>query len=264
MLVIGVRTLNFSAEVALQDLEEPADRGNSGKEKVQAPTRGQTLRVGLTVVFALSAGVAVFFIVPLILTTSLFDVRQDPARFNLISGAIRITLLLAYLGAISTMKDVRRLFAYHGAEHKAVFAFERGESLDLTAAERQSRFHPRCGTSFLLLVVLVSIAMFAALDALVMHWAGELNLGVRLATHLPLIPLIGGAAYECIRLSARHGGTALGRSIAAPGLWLQHITTREPAADQIEVALTALRAALGIDESDSHQPVKSEAMHRDA
>jgi uncharacterized protein YqhQ len=242
MMVIGIQTLNYSAEVAMEDVgEEKGER----REKRDGTKKGK-LMLGLTVAFALLAGVALFFATPLTITTFVFSIDQDPFGFNVLAGGIRLLLLLGYLGLISQMKDVRRLFGYHGAEHKAVFAFEQGAPLDIASCQRQTRFHPRCGTSFLLVVVLSSILLFGVLDAAVLAWTGRLTLALRLATHLPLIPVVGGISYEFIRFSARHAESKLGKIIVAPGLWLQRITTREPDESQIEVALVAIRSALGL------------------
>ena len=242
MLVIGIRTLNFSAEVAMQTLKGTDDGNGMGGRETGLKEK---LALGTTLLVALLAGAALFFATPLIVATFLFSVEQDPLGFNLVAGAVRIAIFLAYLLIISRMKDIRRLFEYHGAEHKAVFAFEKGLDLTVEEAARQPRFHPRCGTSFLLVVMLVAIALFALLDALLINLVGEITLKTRLIAHLPLIPVVGGVSYECIRLSARKSGTALGRLIVAPGLWLQRITTSEPDEDQVQIALTALRAALG-------------------
>ncbi len=244
MLIVGLRALNFSAEAALE--REPGDSsaGENGKPSGEG-TSGENLRLGLTLAAALLAGTAVFFLTPLLITTAWFHVDQQPLAFNLIAGAIRLTLFLAYLVAISRMKDVRRLFEYHGAEHKVVFTFERGEDLSVNSAAGHTRFHPRCGTSFLLVVMLVAILLFGLLDTVMIRWLGVLSLPIRIATHLPLIPILGGVSYELIKFSARKSDTFLGRLIVAPGLWLQKITTREPDGSELEVALEALRAALG-------------------
>jgi uncharacterized protein YqhQ len=242
MMIIGIRTLNYSAEISLTgsaDHDEPGTNASPGSGS------SQSLRLGLTVGFALIAGVALFFALPLFLTSILFSVEQDPLWFNLVAGAIRVAMLLGYLGAISMMRDIRRLFEYHGAEHKAVFAFELGLPLEVQSAAAQSRFHPRCGTSFLLLVMLSAIVLFSVVDAAMILWVGKLTILTRLATHLPLIPLVGGLSYEVIRLSARYSQSVAGSLLIAPGLWLQRITTREPDAGQLEVALAALRSALG-------------------
>lgn len=244
MLIVGLRALNFSAEAALETGRQDASAGGNGNPSGES-TSGENLRLGLTLAAALIAGAAIFFLTPLIITTAWFHVDQQPLAFNLIAGAIRLTLFLSYLLAISTMKDVRRLFEYHGAEHKVVFTFERGESLSVDSAAGQTRFHPRCGTSFLLVVMLVAILLFGLLDTVLIHWLGALSLPIRIATHLPLIPILGGVSYEFIKISARKSGTRLGRMIVAPGLWLQKITTREPDGSELEVAVEALRAALG-------------------
>ncbi|MBX2991919.1 MAG: DUF1385 domain-containing protein [Bacteroidetes bacterium] len=247
MMVIGIRTLNFSAEVAMEDADKENNaNGNANLKKPHSPSK-ENLKLGLTVAFSLALGVAVFFVTPLAVTTFLFDVEQDPFWFNLIAGGVRISLLLAYLGVISMLRDIKRLFQYHGAEHKAVFAFEKGEELSVEAAAKQSRFHPRCGTSFLLIVMCTAIVLFSVLDVFLMRWLGELNVLIRIATHLPLIPVVGGISYEFIRWSAKRSETPFGKVIVAPGLWLQKITTQEPDESQLEVAVIALRCALGED-----------------
>ena len=244
MMAIGIRTLNFSAEVAMEDGSLQAGTKGNGTPRPEN-TWKDNLRLNATVAFSLAVGVAVFFVTPLAVTTFFFDVEQEPLWFNLIAGGVRIALLLGYLTAISMPKDIRRLFQYHGAEHKAVIAFEKGEPLTVEAAARQSRFHPRCGTSFLLIVMFVAIVLFSLLDALLIQWLGNVNVAIHVATHVPLIPLVGGVSYEFIRVSAKHSATPLGKVLVAPGLWLQHITTKEPDMPQLEVALTALRCALG-------------------
>lgn len=251
MMVIGMRTLNFSAEVAVQDAEMSGKHNGNGQQSGNASRKNgsgstsESIKLGLTVTVSLAAGIALFFITPLLVATLFFNVGQEPFLFNLIAGGIRVGLLLVYLLAISMLKDIRRLFQYHGAEHKAVFAFERGEGLSVVAAARQSRFHPRCGTSFLLIVMITAIVLFSLFDAMLIGWLGQLTLLTRLLTHLPLIPLVGGLSYEFIKASAKRSETFIGRIVVGPGLWLQKITTKEPDDSQLEVALVALRCALG-------------------
>ena len=251
MLVIGIKTLNYSAEVAMENAAIVEMKNGNGQPKKKSGSAKSNLVLGLTVAVSLCFGVMIFFVTPLIVTTSMFSIEQEPMLFNFVAGGIRIALLLAYLGAISMMKDIRILFQYHGAEHKAIFAFERGEELEVWSAARQSRFHPRCGTSFLLVVMVVAIILFSLLDVLLITWLGEIDIVTRLLTHLPLIPLIGGVSYELIKVSAKRSGTTLGKLMVAPGLWLQKITTKEPDRNQLEVALVALRCALGEDETIS-------------
>ena len=251
MMYLGIKTLNWSAEIAMLDEEaKNAPAGDNGKE-VKPKGQTQLMLIG-TLVFALAMGVGIFFVTPLFLATHLFQLEQKAFEFNLVAGLIRITILLGYLAAISMMQDIKRLFQYHGAEHKSVFAFELNGELIPPEVQKFSRFHPRCGTSFLLIVMFVAILSFSVLDLFLIEWLGEMTLLIRLATHIPFIPVVGGIAYEFIKFSAKHSTTAWGRVIIAPGLWLQKITTKEPDHSQIEVALVALKCALGIENAERY------------
>ena len=248
MMYLGIKTLNFSAEVAMADNDAALAKKNGTPHKPPTAKKQSHFALVMTLLIALTVAIAIFFVTPLVLTTTLFDFERTAVAFNVTAGGIRIGILLAYLAAISWMRDVRRLFQYHGAEHKSVFAFELNDELAAAAAGRHSRFHPRCGTSFLLVVMFVAILSFSLLDALLISVFGELTLAVRVVTHLPFIPIVGGVAYEFIKFSARHGATWWGRLIIAPGLWLQIITTKEPDPSQLEVAMVALRCALGLED----------------
>jgi uncharacterized protein YqhQ len=249
MMYLGIKTLNFSAEIAMLDAEETESKVNGKKKKSEIkPTKQSNLALALTLVFALVLGVGIFFVVPLYITTKIFAIEQTAITFNIVAGTIRIVILLLYMAGISLMKDIQRLFRYHGAEHKSVFAFELKAALEPEIVKAYSRFHPRCGTSFLLIVAFVAILSFSLLDALLLEILGSLTLITRMLTHLPFIPVVGGLAYEVIKFSAKHSNTWWGRIIIAPGLWLQKITTKEPDTDQIEVALVALRCALGLED----------------
>jgi uncharacterized protein YqhQ len=250
MLILGVKTLNYSAEISLNDLEEDGKdvqaRGDGhGESKRQKRSSEMTLI--LTMIVALAFGLAIFFVLPLYVTTHLFSVEREALSFNLIAGTIRITILVGYLFAISLMKDVKRLFQYHGAEHKSVFAFEFNDELTTVNAKKYTTFHPRCGTSFVLIVMFVAVLLFSFLDSAIIAVFGGINLGTRLIVHLPFIPIVGGIAYEFIKFSARKSSTKLGKIVVAPGLWLQKITTKEPDEKQLEVAIVALRCALGME-----------------
>lgn len=245
IMILGVRTLNFSADIAMRDIEEK--EAKSGTKNNKNADSNSSWKLALTVLTAFAIGMAIFFVTPLFVATHLFQVEQEAFAFNLISGVVRLLLLIIYITAISFMKDVQRVFQYHGAEHKVVFAFESKAPLTIEGAQIFSRFHPRCGTSFLLIVMLASILIFSIFDSLYIHYIGSMNIFTRLLTHLPLVPLVGGTAYEFIRLSARKSNTTIGKILVAPGLWLQNITTKEPTDDQIEVALKALQASLGMD-----------------
>ena len=253
MMYIGIKTLNYSAEVAMEDTSDAPHAAETSKSG--------TLDLALlaTLVFAFALGIGVFFFLPLFIATTLFRIEQQPLLFNFVAGGIRIAILLAYLYSISLMKGVHRIFEYHGAEHKAVYTFEQNAPLEVRSAMRFTRFHPRCGTSFVLLVMFVAIILFSVLDAGVLFITGTLSLSLRLATHIPFIPVVGGLSYEVLKFSARHVTSPIGRMIAAPGLWLQKITTKEPDESQMEVSLAAIRAALRIDETPSAAKMSSAA-----
>ncbi len=236
MMVLGVRMLNLSASIAMKDLD--------GEDSPAPGKTRERLGTAVALLVSLLFAVGLFFVLPLFVTTSLFDVSQDPLLFNLLAGGIRLTIFLGYLAAIARIPDVERLFMYHGAEHMTVFGYERLREVSVDAAAAQSRFHPRCGTSFLLIVVVASIVLFAFADTVVIAVIGTITLPLRLLWHLLLLPLVAGMAYEIIRYSARHAGSWLGRLITSPGLLLQRLTTRKPTTDQLEVAVAALEAAL--------------------
>ena len=242
MMYLGIKTLNWSAEIAMMD-EEIKTRGSAPVKKKKKG--GGAIATGLTLIVALLLGVGLFFALPLFVASKLFAVEQTAVAFNLVAGGIRMCLLLGYMLAISIMEDVKRLFRYHGAEHKSVFAFELKSELIPGKVKNFSRFHPRCGTSFLLIVVFVAILSFSLIDAFWLTFIGPITLATRLFVHLPFIPVVGGLAYEMIRFSAKHSTSKWGKIVIAPGLWLQKITTKEPDEAQIEVALVALRCALG-------------------
>lgn len=244
MMYLGIKTLNYSAEIAMLDIENVETRKN-GKER----KKGQSsLALIGTLVLALALGIGIFFVTPIVVTTKVFQFEQDALAFNLTAGLIRIVILLGYLSAIVLSKEIQRLFQFHGAEHKTVFAFELSDKLDPQTVLGHSRFHPRCGTSFLLIVMFVAILAFSFLDALLISILGNLTMVTRLLTHLPFIPIVGGLSYEVIKFSAKHTTTWWGSLLIAPGLWLQRITTREPDLSQTEVAIVALKCALGLDD----------------
>jgi len=239
-LVLGVRALTFSGDVAVED-ENKNEKKNNDKDA--APKKKGWLAsvwLGLTVLFSFGVGLFIFFYVPLILTELLG--AESGFMFNLVDGFLRMAIFLLYLGAITLMKDIRRIFEYHGAEHKSIFAFENNKDLTPAAAKPLSRFHPRCGTSFLFIVMVVSIFVF-------MFLGKPVDLGDRLL-RLAFIPLIGGISYELIRLSDVGAKKSFWRPFILPGMWLQRLTTKEPDESQLEVAIVALKCALGLSISE--------------
>ncbi|MFQ5498403.1 MAG: DUF1385 domain-containing protein [Candidatus Zixiibacteriota bacterium] len=248
MLIIGIRTLNFSAEVAVRELEkqEALDKG----EKVEPASKSSSrLWLAFSAVFALGAGIFIFFFLPLAIS-SWFDVDRSAIGFNLAAGGIRLAMFLAYIWLISLFGEFKRVFQYHGAEHKSIFAYEMNDELTPESAAGHTRFHPRCGTSFILIVALLAILVYAIADTVYSISAGHApELATRFAIHFSMLPIVAGASYELLKLSGRTRDNAVTRLLIQPGLWLQRITTKEPTAAQLEVAIVALETALGIKES---------------
>lgn len=223
MMWIGIQSLSYSASQAAEDSDP--------KPKKTAATN---LSIFGSVVFALAMGFLLFFYLPLWLT-ELLDVEGSIA-FNLIDGAFRLIVFLAYLILIARWKEMRRVFQYHGAEHKTIYVFENGQDLTVANARPYTTLHPRCGTSFLLVVMLVSIVVFSFLGK-PETWGDRL---LRFA----FIPVIGGIAFEFIRLSAKEKFARVMAPAIWPGLTLQKVTTAEPSDDMLEVAIAALVACL--------------------
>ena len=249
VMILGIKTLQWSADKAMEDLDEE-DRKNGKKVKEKKKAGMSTASAIFTISIALLIGIGMFFVLPLYLTTEIFNIEKEALLFNLVSGGIRIIFFLVYVWGISFMKDVKRLFQYHGAEHKSIFAFEDKVFLSPRNVQQYTTFHPRCGTSFIVIVMLVSLVFFAFLDTLIISYTGSINLVVRLLTHLPLIPIVGGISYEALKASAKHADSKIVHFLITPGLGLQRITTSQPDDDQVEVAIYALKAALGEDYKD--------------
>lgn len=227
---MGMKTLQWSADIAMP---EEADK-QPGK-----------LANFFSTVFAIVLAISMFVVAPLGLTTWLLDIEREAVAFNIISGLFRISFFILYLLAISMMKDVKRLFRYHGAEHRVVFNFESGKDVNVDNAQSFSTYHPRCGTSFLFIVLLSAIIVFALIDTIIMAIFGEITIFYRIAFHLPLMPLVAGISYEIIKITARKDNVLFFRALRAPGLWLQRITTQPPENDMVDVAITALENAFG-------------------
>ncbi len=245
VMIQGIKTLQWSADKAMEDAEEQ-EAAEKGKPSKKGKKKGMsTAGAVLSMSIALLVGVAFFYVLPLYLTTALFDVEKQALTFNLFAGIIRIVFFLLYIWGISFMKDVRRLFEYHGAEHKTVFGFEDRVLLSPENLKPYTTFHPRCGTSFLAIVMVISLLFFAVVDTFIIWATGHISLSIRLAVHLPLIPVVGGISYEALKASAKNLQNPLVKLGIAPGLWLQRITTKEPDPEQLEVAIVALKSALG-------------------
>jgi uncharacterized protein YqhQ len=195
---------------------------------------------GLTIVAALALAVGLFFVVPVLLTSLIKDQLGSAFLFWLVEGLLRTTIFLGYLAILSRQKDLRRVFEYHGAEHKVIAAYEAGEPLEPASAQRFSRFHPRCGTSFLLVVMVVAIFVFAPLGLPAWY--------LLVATRIVGVPLIAGISFELIKFAGRNRSRGWVQAIIWPGMQLQKLTTREPDLDQLAVAVAALDAVLAVED----------------
>ena len=254
---LGYRALRFSANVAIEDMmqtEEATKTDHAAtaastvrtadSSKVQSRHKAASISnwlAAVNIVISLAFFIFMYKYIPLLAATELKKI--DPALggriiFNLIDGAIRLGLFLLFIWGVSLWKDIRRVYEYHGAEHKTVFAFENGDPLTIPAVQKYSTFHPRCGTSFLMTVMLISIG-FYMLIPFASFWA-------RFASRIVLLPIIAGVSYEIIRYAAKHRGS-LFALMTAPGLWLQRITTRPPADDQAQCAIDALDHAMSLE-----------------
>jgi uncharacterized protein YqhQ len=225
-LAIGFRALAISANYAAQDKD-----AESGAEVETELSRG-----ALIFAFAIAIGFAVmlFKVTPALITDAL--PIKTTGWFVIVEGLIRVTIFVLYLSLISLLPDLRRVFQYHAAEHKAINAYEAGAELEPETVQRYSLIHPRCGTAFLLWVMVIAVFVFAFFGRPAWYWL--------IATRVLLLPLIAGLAYELIRFAGKHQGNRIVMTVLAPGLWLQRLTTREPSLDQLEVSIRALREVL--------------------
>ena len=238
-LSLGVSSLAYSAEEALREDGDGAKDGEGndtagGKDKTNPREAITKLGLTFTVIVALVLGFALFFYLPLFVAD--LTGLKSGFWFNLVDGAVRLTIFILYVSLIGLWGEMQKLYQYHGAEHKSIHAFEAREDLTPENAMKYATLHPRCGTSFLLMVVLVSLVVFIALGR-PESWGER---GIRFLA----VPLIAGVAFELTKLSGKYAKSALGAALIAPGLWLQRITTKEPTRAQLEVALKALKEVL--------------------
>ncbi len=252
-MALGMKALNFSARVQSEGLPTaandapPVSVGTLGdlevaevdEKKSKKQARINDILIGGTMIFSFCFATVLFIAIPTGLTQlfqRFFGVTH-PIALNVIDGVVRITIFLGYIALISNMENIRRVFQYHGAEHKAINTLEALQDLSVENTLAASRIHPRCGTSFIIIVLLAGIVVHSVLPR-------PENYFVRLGLHISLIPVVAGAAYEIIRVAGKYRHVALTTWLLAPGLWSQRLTTREPDASQCEVALAALNAVL--------------------
>jgi len=223
---LGLNALLYSANVFTEEEEKPVSNATLWP------------MVGVALLFA----VALFFVAPLFLTRLANAYLQTSLLFNLVEGVIRLIIFVAYLRLVALLPDLQRVFAYHGAEHKTVNAYENGVPLEVDSVRKFDTAHVRCGTSFLFIVMVISIVVFSAV--------GLPSLWLMVLSRVVLIPVIAGISYEITYFGARHTGNVLVRAVLAPGLWLQSLTTREPDDSQLEVAVAAMKKVTEIDQAE--------------
>jgi uncharacterized protein YqhQ len=232
-LSIGYKALTRSMEIAMPEEQKPQKNGS----------KKESLYTALSMIVALLVSLGLFMYLPMFIAQLFF--KNTAMSFNLLAGSLRILLFLSYLIGISFWKDIRRVFEYHGAEHKAIFTYEAEKDLTLENMRPFKTLHPRCGTSFLLLVTVICILLFSIIDSLFIRFIGPYpNILSRFLVHVLLIPLVSGVSFEVLRLSERYQHIFPVSLLIKPGLWLQLITTKEPDDKQLETASAALKAAL--------------------
>jgi uncharacterized protein YqhQ len=226
-LAIGFRALAISANYAAQE------------ENEEGEVQTELSRGALLFAFAIAIGFAIvlFKVTPALITTWLPIEQTGP--FVLVEGVIRVAIFIAYIALVSLLPDLRRVFQYHGAEHKAINALEAGDELEPERVQRYSLIHPRCGTAFLLWVMVIAVFVFAFVGRPHWYWL--------IASRILALPLIAGLAYELIRFAGKHSDNRALMALLAPGLWLQRLTTREPTLEQVEVSIRALREVLRLE-----------------
>ncbi|MFH1284133.1 MAG: DUF1385 domain-containing protein [Candidatus Peregrinibacteria bacterium] len=242
MMAVGAKAINYSANESVE--EEPVKK----EDKTSGMKIFETVTFILSFIIAIAFSIFLFKFVPLWTTTLLENgsgyIQQHYIVFNLIDGALKISIFLLYIFLLSLIPSFKRVFQYHGAEHKSIFTYENKQPLDTEHAAPQSRFHPRCGTSFILIVFVISIIVYTFVPKQENFW---INLSLRLA----FLPVIAGISYEYLKISAKHAGNNFVGALIAPGLWFQRLTTKEPDSSQLEVGLASLKEALVMEKESS-------------
>ena len=227
---IGINTLNYSADLA------------SGSNEKQTESKTD-LAFYSTMIFAFAISIFTFLFLPIFITTKLFNIERTAFYFNIITGIIRIVFFIIYVIAISFMKDVKRLFMYHGAEHKVVNCYEHGEKVTLKNSKKYTTIHKRCGTSFLLVVFVIAIIGFSLMDLASFYVIGKTSIIYRTISHLVFLPFILGISYEILKLASKRD-TFITNALVYPGSLMQKITTSEPDEDMLKVAIEALNSVI--------------------
>ena len=245
-MALGSRAMKFATKIQMESLEtDPSADTAAAASRIQDGAIGGALLIGLVI------GILLFVVVPNTIAEQTVRIGvTSPMVKNVITEFIKITFFIAYVGLIGLMPDIRRVFCYHGAEHKAINTLEAGQALEIENCRRQTRLHPRCGTSFAIIVLLISLLVFTFVPRYpIAGLPMALNICVRVLVELAILPLIAGVAYELIRFAGRFRSSAFVNVLFQPGLASQYLTTREPDETQIEVALAALQSVVAAQKS---------------
>jgi uncharacterized protein YqhQ len=247
-LAIGFRALAISANYAMQEEAEEGAEGAEGEVK-EVPTEISRTQIVVSFVIAIGFALALFKVGPAIITDLL--PISSTTWFVVVEGLIRVSIFITYIVLIGLLPDLKRVFQYHGAEHKAINALEAGSELTPEKVQKFSLIHPRCGTAFLLWVMVIGIFVFAFVGRPVWYWL--------ILSRILLLPVIAGLAYELIRFAGKHQDNRILMTLLAPGLWLQRLTTREPSLDQIEVSIRALKEVMRVEQAESESELRAES-----
>ena len=248
---VGVKALMRSADLAPEDMQEEPSKFDKWLEKVLGNELFQKAIVGIAMVMGVGLSILLFFLLPMVISGFLDGVIHTNLGLNLIEGVIRMAIFMVYMFLMSRMSEMRRVFSYHGAEHKTIRCYEAGLPLTVENVRAQTRLHPRCGTSFLLVVMVISILIFSIASSLLLALCPQLKemrgtglyRFIMIAFKLLLLPLVVGVTYEINRWAGRHDNWFT-KIITAPGMWMQHFTTNEPDDSMIEVGIAAVKAVL--------------------
>ena len=242
-MVNGVKALTYSAQFIPEDEQEEPSKLDKWIEAHFSSETAEKLIIGLAVILGIGLAVLLFFMLPTFLASLLDPILGNGVWYNLVEGVIRMVIFITYIWLVSRVKDIRRVWMYHGAEHKTIFCYEAGLELTPENARKQPRCHPRCGTSFLILVMLISILVFSLVRIPGDTWPKAVTVLVRMGVRILLLPVVVGLSYELIKYAGRHDNW-LTKIISAPGKALQRLTTAEPDDAMLEVAIAALKPVL--------------------
>jgi uncharacterized protein YqhQ len=254
-MALGSRAMRFATKIQLDDAyqppsEKPSETGSEGGPVAPTSNRIQDVAIGSTLLIGAAIGVFIFVVLPNTIAEQFTRMGVSPMGKNVITEFIKIVFFIGYMAGIGTLPDIRRVFCYHGAEHKAINTLEAGQELDLANCERQTRLHPRCGTSFAVIVLILSLLVFTFVPRYpIPNLPTVGNVAVRVCVELMILPFIAGIAYEVLRFAGKFRNTKFVNICFKPGLWSQFLTTREPDASQIEVALIALKQVVASEQA---------------